>query len=121
MRRRLGLLGLLVLLLIPTVAWSGCPGTTTPLTPVITSIESLTVSTTVVTLTVPQKATQATIYVRSNTVAWTTDGSTPSTTNGSLAKVDTVLLVCGNAMSRLKMVRQTASDATITVTYDGHS
>ena len=101
--------------------WAGtCPGDDTPLTPIPTSVENVTVSTTVVTLTVPQKARQALLYVRSNTIAWTTDGSTPSTTNGLLAKKDMTLVICGNAMSRFKMVRQTGTDATVSVMYDGH-
>ena len=102
-----------------SVLASDCPGINQPLVPVKDSYQALTVSTTALSLTVPVRARQATLYVEDQPVRWTTDQTTPTASVGLLAKADTTLVLCGAAaMTRFRVIRQGGTDASVRVTYD---
>ena len=77
----------------------------------------LAVSSTAVTLTVPGAARKAEIYVRTASVVFTRDGTTPTATLGFQAEVgDIIMLHSKSEMTNFKVIRQ-AADATIDVEY----
>ena len=98
-------------------AITDCPGIDLPLHP-IAGFEQLTVSSAVKTLTVPQGAVMAIINVHDNDIYSRDDGSDVTTTVGRSHKADTDFAVCGSAMNRLSLIRDTA-DAEVNVSYYG--
>ena len=77
----------------------------------------LAVSSSAVTLTVPSPAYVAEIYVRSNPVVFTRDGTTPTSTKGIQANAgEIILLKSKDELTRVQFIRQ-GSDATTDVEY----
>lgn len=95
-----------------------CPGVHTPLVPSKSGMQALTVSTTALTLTVPTRARQATLYVEDQPIRWTTDGTVPTSSVGLLAKADSTLVLCGASMNKFQVIRQGSTNASVKVTYD---
>jgi hypothetical protein len=64
------------------------------------------------------KANSAVLEVLTESIWYTTDGSTPTTSNGhELAAGDTLILDTYGVIAALKMYRATGSDSTIYITY----
>ncbi len=99
-------------------AITDCPGLSQPLHP-IAGFEQLTVSTSVLTLTVPQDAVMAIINVRDNDIYWRDDGTDPTASVGMHQKADTYFAVCGSAMGQIGLIRDTG-DAEVNVSYYGN-
>ncbi|MCB7128068.1 MAG: hypothetical protein J3T61_00830 [Candidatus Brocadiales bacterium] len=77
----------------------------------------LAVSSTVVTLTVPDGAMCAEIYVRTASVVFTRDGTAPTATKGMQADAgDIILLNSRDELDQFKVIRQ-STDATVEVEY----
>ncbi|KKL49409.1 hypothetical protein LCGC14_2315840, partial [marine sediment metagenome] len=98
-------------------ALTDCPGLSHPLHP-IAGFEQLTVSDSVKTLTVPKDAAVAIINVRDNDIYTRDDGTDVTTTVGTHHKADTEFAVCGSAMNRLTLIRDTG-DAEVNISYYG--
>ena len=78
---------------------------------------ALAVSSSVVTLTVPNAARCAEIYVRTNAVVFTRDGTDPTATKGIQADAgDIILLNSRNELDKFEVIRQSA-DATLDVEF----
>lgn len=78
---------------------------------------ALAVSTAVVTLTVPNAAMVAEIYVRSNAVVFTRDGTDPTSTKGFQANADDIILLNSrDELDKFEVIRESA-DATLDVEY----
>ena len=78
---------------------------------------ALAVSSSVVTLTVPDAAMVAEIYVRTAPVVFTRDGTDPTATKGTQADVgDIIVLNSRDELDKFEVIRQ-SSDATIDVEY----
>ena len=78
---------------------------------------ALAVSTAVVELTVPNAAMVADIYVRSNAVVFTREGTDPTSTQGFQANAnDIILLNSRDELDKFKVIRESA-DATLDVEY----
>ena len=99
-------------------AISDCPGLSHPLHP-IAGFEQITVSTAVKTLTAPQGAVMAIINVHDNDIYSRDDGTDVTATVGTHHKADTDFAVCGSAMDRITLIRDTA-DAEVNVSYYGN-
>lgn len=79
---------------------------------------ALSVSTTVVTLTVPRAAMCAEIYVRTAAVVFTRDGTDPTATQGVQANVgDIIMLNSRDELDRVEFIRQGSVDAALDVEY----
>ena len=78
---------------------------------------ALAVSSSVVTLTVPEAATVAEIYVRDNPVVFTRDGTDPTATKGFTAYVDDIIkLNSRDELVKAEFIREGAN-ATMDVQY----
>ena len=88
-----------------------------------TGRQQLTVSTNVVTLTVPAETAGALIYVGSNPVRFTLDGTAPTSSLGiALSAGDFIDLTdpdadYGALLAAMKLIRSGASDATVDIEY----
>lgn len=97
----------------------GCPGINVPIHPLVSTAQNaLSVSSTAVTLTVPRGAMLATVFVETDAIRYTTDGTTPTATVGTRVSASTSFTVCGSTMDRIKLIRVTG-DATVDVEYFG--
>ena len=87
--------------------------------PLITGNQyGLSVSTTVVTLTVPAAAMCAEIYVRTAAIVFTRGTTDPTATAGFQANVDDIILLNSRAeLDRFEAIRQGGTAATIDVEY----
>ncbi len=99
-------------------AITDCPGISHPLHP-IAGFEQITVSTAVKTLTVPKDAVMAIVNVHDNDIYSRDDGTDVSGTVGRHHKADTDFVVCGSAMNRMTLIRDSA-DAEVNVSYYGN-
>ncbi|MCB7129290.1 MAG: hypothetical protein J3T61_07120 [Candidatus Brocadiales bacterium] len=73
----------------------------------------LAVSTSVVTLTVPTAANTAELYVRTNSMVFTRDGTDPTATKGIQADVgDIIVLNSRDELDRFKIIRESANGTT---------
>lgn len=78
---------------------------------------ALPVSSSVVTLTVPDSAMVAEIYVRTNSVVFTRNGTDPTSTKGIQANdTEIILLNSRSELDKFKVIRQSA-DATLDIEY----
>ena len=85
--------------------------------PVVGAQFALAVSTNVITLTVPNPARVAEMYVRSNSVVFTRDGTDPTSTKGIQANSgDIIVLNSRDEVVKFKVIRASA-DATLDVEY----
>ena len=85
--------------------------------PVTGAQYALAVSSTVVTLTVPDAANVAEIYVRTAAVVFTRDGTDPTATKGIQANVGDIIVLNSRAeLDKFEVIRQSV-DATIDVEY----
>ena len=85
--------------------------------PVTGAQYALAVSSTVVTLTVPDTANVAEIYVRTAAVVFTRDGTDPTATKGIQANVGDIIVLNSRAeLDKFEVIRQSV-DATIDVEY----
>ena len=79
---------------------------------------ALSIATTVVTLTVPNAAMCAEIYVRTASIVFTRDGTDPTATQGIQADVgDIILLNSREELDNFEAIRQGGQSATIDVEY----
>ena len=99
-------------------ALTDCPGLSHQLHP-IAGFEQLTVSTSALSLTVPQDAVLAIVNVHDNDIYSRDDGTDPTATVGRSHKAETDFVVCGSNMNRIKLIRDTA-DAEVNVSYYGN-
>ena len=78
----------------------------------------LSVAGSVVTLTVPDAANAAEIYVRTAAVVFTRDGTDPTATAGFQANVDDIIpLNSRDELDLFEVIRQTGTSATVDVEY----
>ena len=77
----------------------------------------LAVSTSVVTLTVPNAAMCAEIYVRSNSVVFTRSNTSPTSTLGLQANAGDIILLNSRAELELFKIIRASADATLDVEY----
>ena len=78
----------------------------------------LSISSTVVTLTVPNSAMVAEIYVRTASIVFPRSGTDPTATAGFQADPGDIILLSSRAeLDRFEAIRQGGSDATIDVEY----
>lgn len=64
------------------------------------------------------KASAATLYVVTNNIYYTFDGTTPSASNGEIAYAGDRVAIAGyQKVKNLRMLRQSGSDATVNLTY----
>ena len=78
----------------------------------------LAVAATVVTLTVPDAAMTAEIYVRTAPLVFTRDGTDPTSTKGIQADVgDTIVLKSRDECDKWKGIEQTSTDSAVDVEY----
>ena len=78
----------------------------------------LSVSTTVVTLTVPRTAMCAEIYVRTASVVFTRDGTDPTATQGIQANSgDIIMLNSREELENFEVIRQGGTNASLDVEY----
>ncbi len=95
-----------------------CPGVVTSVY-AVAGYEQLTISTAVISLTVPRLAKMAVITVEDQPIRYRDDGTAVTTTVGTLIKADGGVVVCGKAMGTIGFIRDGATDATINVNYYG--
>lgn len=80
--------------------------------------QTLAVSNAALRLTLPAEANSATIAVETATVRYTVDGTTPTTTVGTLVAVGDMIKVQGRqSLIGLQLIRATGADATVQVEY----
>ena len=78
----------------------------------------LSIGASAVTLTVPNTAMVAEIYVRTAAIVFTRDGTTPTATKGIQANVgDIILLNSREELENFSAIRQTSTSATVDVEY----
>lgn len=85
----------------------------------VAGYEQLTISTSVISLTVPRLAKMAVITVETEPIRYRDDGTAVTASVGTLLKADGSLVVCGKSMDTIGFIRDGASDATINVNYYG--
>ena len=95
-----------------------CPDVVTSVYAVATS-EQLTISTSVISLTVPKLAKMAVITVEDEPIRYRDDGTAVTASVGTLIKADGSVVVCGKAMDTIGFIRDGGTDATINVNYYG--
>lgn len=106
----------LAILLVPTLAWAECPGD--KLVPA-RGYEQITVSTTVKTLTIPVGTTKAVVLVETQSLRFTDNGTTPTSSVGSLATSQVEIEVCAPQLGEFRMIRATGTDSAVSVRYYG--
>lgn len=97
---------------------SPCAGLTQPLH-VIAGFEALTVSTTAVNLTVPSRSEMAIIAIEVADIRYRDDNTAPTATVGVLIRDGGTILVCGDSLTRIQLIRDASVDATAHVSYYG--
>lgn len=78
---------------------------------------NLTVADTALTLTVPARASVAIIGVRTASIRYTDDGTTPTTTNGIQVDAAQTITVCSGSLGQFRMIRQGAASAIVNILY----
>ncbi len=98
-----------------------CPGMNSiRWAPIPSSLQNLTISTSVVKLTVPQKAWAAAVSVENNAIRFTSDGTDPAPAGaGTLVTGVATLTVCTGSLATFKMIRD-AADTKVSVQYYGN-
>lgn len=95
-----------------------CPDVIMPVY-AVAGYEQLTISTLVISLTVPRLARMAVITVETEPIRYRDDGTAVTASVGTLIKADGSIVVCGKAMDTIGFIRDGGSDATLNVNYYG--
>jgi len=93
----------------------GFPGVSTPLSP--EGYEQIAVSTTAVSLTLPNSKVKVAIcVVEDQDVRWRDDGVDPTESVGMLIKVNNCFAICASSLGRFRVIRS-GPDATLNISY----
>lgn len=96
-----------------------CPGITSPLNPMLSSLQQLTISTSAVGLAVPRGAKMAVVSVELSPIRYRDDFVDPADTTGILVQPGSALILCGQAIERFRAIRQSGSDALLHILFYG--
>lgn len=85
----------------------------------VAGYEQLTISTLVISLTVPRLAKMAVVTVEDEPLRYRDDGTAVTASIGTLIKADGSVVVCGKAMDTIGFIRDGGTDSLINVNYYG--